>query len=105
MVVPGTNKVSLPDVDRTVAGMSRQEGPAAVQFAAQFRFGDLSGRGNREIRRNASVAGVHIEVGLEVVRQLKRYVAVSGAGAPTGCHSRSSQNARVDRAVVGSEIQ
>src|SRR2546423_3999104 len=66
---------------------------------------DLARSDNREVHADAAIAGLRLKIGLEVVRQPKRDIAVACAHTPTRGDPRTFQHSGFDRSVVGLESE
>src|SRR5258708_15261108 len=86
-------------MNRAVSGADCYQVSAAVDFATHFIFANLAFGGDWELEIDVSVAGVQVDVGSEVTRNLKRDVAVAGLKAPSGAQRRAVSGTHFDVSV------
>ena len=71
------------DVDGAVARGDGESAAAGVEFAMDARFGKRAGDGDGEIESDVAVAGVSVEIGIEVRRDFQINVAIAGMEGPS----------------------
>ena len=94
------------DVNAAVAGRDGKWLSAVVQAAADMVFIQLAGRdGERQVDRDAPIAGSSFEIRTEVLGKADGHAAVTGLDAPRRFDLRALLDIRLDSAIAGIEGQ
>src|SRR5271155_5286143 len=93
------------DVDGSVARADRERRAAGIQLAAHGRMAQRAGNLNRNVQRDAAIAGVRVQIRVQISRQAHGDVPVAGMQIPAVGHFRAAAHLGLDAAVAGLQRQ